>query len=336
MSKGTAQMANVLSVGEQARCVASGSQAESVVLAIDVGGSFLKAALIDSDGSVLCDHIALLEIDAQGDRESVLDSLANALTDGLETCQVEQRRLAGIAVCIPGPFDYEQAHSLMKHKYQSIYGLDLRQAVRERIEGIEALPMLFESDAHAFLRGEAWLGCAKGHERIMAVTIGTGLGTGFMKESIVLHNGRGGPFRSIYGLPCQDGILEDYVSKRGIIRMFKSFSDEPVAEDIDVYEIARLALEDRNRSSLRAFRQVGQILGQSIKSLLREVEADCLVLGGQIAKAFVLFEETLRNELDSLGCLHTIAPGTHIDRAPLQGAAQAFWANIEKCKSAGS
>lgn len=79
---------------------------------------------------------------------------------------------------MPGPFDYERGISLMKgmEKYDSLYGLDIREILSEKLN-VPAAHIVFINDAAAFLGGELASGAAADFNRAIGVTLGTGLGS---------------------------------------------------------------------------------------------------------------------------------------------------------------
>ena len=128
--------------------------------------------------------------------------------------------LAGIGIAIPGPFDYAAGVSRMTHKFRSICGVDLR-GVLHAMPGVPAdAEIRFMQDVNAALAGEIARGNAAGYGASALVSLGTGLGFALSRDGRVLCNPAGGPKVVIFNLPYRDGILEDYASKRGFLRIY--------------------------------------------------------------------------------------------------------------------
>src|SRR5207237_2105693 len=132
----------------------------------DVGGTHVSAARVDLAAATV-DGSARFDFD--GDE---LGTLVDAATS------VRADRLG---VAIPGPFDYTRGVSAIRHKLQSLYGVDLRGELANALE-IAPGAVVFLNDADAFLLGEAWAGAARGHARALGVTLGTGLGSAFLAD----------------------------------------------------------------------------------------------------------------------------------------------------------
>lgn len=293
-------------------------------VALDVGGTFVKSALIASDGSSIQDSFQTTPI-PQESAEAILATFAGAVARGFRLAEHRKLDVAGIGVSIAGPFDIERGISLMKHKLAPIYGVNLRREFRKRLALQEDFLIRFEPDAWAFLRGEAWQGVAKSYRRIIGATIGTGLGSGFMVNSSVVVEGPGVPrFGWLGGLPYNGGILESRISRSGIIARYRELAGEE-AEGLDVKEIASLVLERKNKIGLQVFREVGAILGGVLRPIASEFQADCIVLGGQVSKSFSLFARCLKAELRPVPTLKKVAAGRSLDLSALYGVTQVLF-----------
>ena len=115
----------------------------------------------------------------------------------------------------------------------------------------------------------------------------------------------------------RDGILEDYVSKRGFLRIYAELagSADPA---LTVADLGRMASEG-DPAAKATFAEAGRILAGGIRGLLEEQKIECLLMGGQISRSFALLEPALREGLQGVGSLRTIAPAAHIGHAAFYG-----------------
>jgi len=123
-------------------------------------------------------------------------------------------------------------------------------------------------------------------------------------------------------VPYEDGIVEDRVSRRGLIASYRRLAKEAFPEELDVKEISERALTGRDRAALQAFAEFGSTLGEVMRPICTKFGAACLVLGGQISKSFLLFAGPLQEQLKSVACLQKIAPAELGDWSALYGAAK--------------
>lgn len=248
---------------------------------LDVGGTFIK-----------CPDGRQIPIDSDGTREEIASSLRSAICT----------QKAGDALCVqlraavPGPFDYATGQFLMKHKFAAVYG--------EYFSDIVGLPgenCKFIHDVNCMLLGEMYRN-GEGTEALpntAMIALGTGLGFAMFVNGAILKSELGSPKVSIYNRPFRDGILEDYASKRGVMRLYGR-------NDLTVKEIADLA-RGGDPKALQAFSQMGEIIGEAIEPILREYSIGNLLLGGQISRSADLFIPSIAGKLPGVDSIRTIS-----------------------------
>ena len=294
-----------------------GSTGNSCRLLFDVGGTFLKSAVADAAGQLLPGSEFSCPIRSEGSRAEIEGSLAATVARGVAFAAGRGMELAGIGVAIPGPFDYAAGVSRMTHKFRSIYGVNLREVLR----GMPGVPagasVCFMQDVNAALAGEIARGNAAGYGAAALVSLGTGLGFALSRGGRVLCNPAGGPKVVIFDRPYRGGILEDYASKRGFLRIYGELTGR-TDPALTVADLGRMAREGDARAQ-ETFAAVGGILAGSLRDLLVEHGIECLLLGGQISRSFACMEPALREGLRGVAGLTRIAPAAHIGEAAFYG-----------------
>lgn len=288
---------------------------EKCVLAVDVGGTSLKIALVSTNLEYVRGSFRRVLVNSNGTRDEILSAIVKGLTSVFKKAVEMRMEVTAIGMAFPGPFDYKRGISLMKHKFRSIYGVNLKQLIVKELNLTDYFPVIFRPDSWAFLVGETCKGAARGYSRVIGITIGSGLGSAFMIENKVVTRGPGVPPHGwLWNLPYKNGILEDWISRRGIIKMYR----EATGSELDVKEIADRAYRGE-KYACTVFERIGRILGGVLRSIARDFRAECIVLGGQISRAFNLFERPLREELRNIGTLKKVAKARYIDLAPIYG-----------------
>ncbi len=293
----------------------------SVVL-LDVGGTFVKGGVADSAGRLADGVCWQIPMRSEGSSEEILDSLEQSLRRGIRESEALGMEVAGLAATFPGPFDYREGIPLMEHKFRGVYGLDLKDWIRS-LEGIPSdFRVSFVHDVNAQLFGEMSRGAAVGFSNACIITLGTGLGFAYSMDGEIQLSPTASPAKSIYRLPYGDGTLEDYVSKRGFLRIYRELGgkDEP---ELTVKEIGLRAGEGE-RTALETFERAASILAGNVKPLLEENRTECLLLGGQISRSYRFMESTLGRNLSDVSTLKVIAPVASIDKAALYGSFASF------------
>ena len=296
------------------------------VIALDVGGTSLKWTLIDltnAGSSMARNCLQKISIDSEAPPEVVIRTFVQTIKTALQKARTLEFKVVGIGISTPGPFDYEKGISLMRHKFREIYGIDLKHKLVQPLQLREEFPIQFELDSEAFLIGEAWRGAAHGYNRVMGLTLGTGIGSSFMINGRIVKGGSGiPPNGAIWCLPYEDGIVEDKISQRGILKRYQELGGK-YSEVLGVKEISHLASRG-DRISLQVFKELGLVLGKILKPIVPEFGAECLVFGGQISKSFFLFADPLKKELRSAPDLKKVTSSDLRDLSALYGVAKRF------------
>jgi glucokinase len=267
------------------------SAAIATVIALDVGGSSVKSGVVHADGRV--QHQAQTPIDSSGAAEPIVTTLQSAIERQLQ--QVERETLRGIAFGFPGPFDYSRGVSYIgdvQKKYEAIYGLDLRAALRPRL-GVGDLPIVFRNDAEAAIVGEARYGAVRGYDRLIGVTLGTGCGSAFLERGTPVRSGdHVPPNGELYGEPFGGAIADDVFSTRGLRARLQAI--DPTIDDLAHAAAAALAGNARLREGFAAF---GSDLGAFLAPYVRAFDAEVVLVLGGIARSLALFQASLARML---------------------------------------
>ena len=295
-------------------------------IALDIGGTSIKSAMVSSKGEIIERTQQVTFVDSKGTAETILATFVQPMAALMEIARKREIKISGIGIGMPGPLDSEKGISLIKgvDKYESIYGVNLRNEFRKRLNLPVEFPILFEIDAWSFVRGEAWLGAGRGYNRIIGLTLGTGFGSGFMKNDELVDTGPGiPPLAWIGGIQYGDGILDDRVSRRGIIRRYNELHGVS-AGDVDVKDIAERAKQG-DSDAIKVFEETGEILGKMLKTPAEQFRAECIIVGGQIAKSYSLFVAPLKNALQ-LPVI--VKQAKNIDLSGVFGAARLLFKNV--------
>jgi glucokinase len=281
-----------------------------VVGALEIGGTHVTSAVV-SLGQRAVDPATVLrtEVAADGTRDELMRAIAGAAR------RLSRPGMARLGVATPGPFDYARGVSLIRGvaKLDSLYGVDLRAELSAAV-ALPARDVSFLNDADAFVIGEWWAGAARGHERAIGVTLGTGLGSAFIERGRIVEHDPRVPQEGRLDLVWFRGTaVEEMISRRSLRAAYGE--DAP-----DVIEIARRARagEIHATSVLRGF---GSALGEFLAPWVQRFAPTCLVFGGSIARSWDLWSDDFVASCAPARDLARCGVAEHPEEAPLLGAA---------------
>jgi glucokinase len=285
-----------------------------LVGAIEIGGTHVTAARVDvSERKVEAGSLLRRELPSDGTRDVVLSLIGDTIVDAAGAAM----RRWGVAV--PGPFDYERGICTIEGvgKLDALNGVDMRAAFAASLH-VAPGSIRFLNDAAAFLLGESWAGAARGHDAAIGITLGTGLGSAFMRRDALLQEGPGVPPQSRLDLvPFRGGAVEEVISRRGLLAAYRRAGGD-AAEVIEIAERARAGEPE----ALATFRDFGASLGEFLAPFVERFAPSCVVFGGSIAKSWPLFADAFRSACAPAARVAALGPAEHLAEAPLLGAAR--------------
>lgn len=281
---------------------------DSVIVAFDVGGTQIKAAAVVG-GEVAKSTIGYYESRADLEAEALIARFASVFADVLERSGPDAVA-DGLGLAFPGPFDYAAGVSRIRGlgKFEHLYGRpvgtlleqELRANGRTRFRLAPNFRIVFENDAALFGLGEsAEGGAAAGARRAVCLTVGTGLGSCFLERGrLIKHRGDVPAEGWLYALPCREGVADDCVSRRGLLKMAGRFGLNDAG--LDARDLAGLA-NAGDRRAIRAFERFGRRAARILGPSLMRFDPEVIVFGGQISKSASLFLPAFRQEAKFVG-----------------------------------
>jgi glucokinase len=307
----------------------------SPVLAVDVGGTKMAAAIVDTDGALLAsDRIATLRTQ---DPNALFDSLRALCGRLLATAP----RVAAIGVGCGGPMRYPRG-IVSPLNIPAWRGFPLR----DRLIAAFGLPCIVDNDAKALALGERWRGAGHGSDNMLGMVVSTGVGAGTILDGRLLHGfgGNSGHIGHIIVWPngplcgCgARGCVEGVSSGTGLTRRLNTALAGGAATSLPPGASAeQIAVAAREGDLLAAelFRTAGEGVGRGIASAAALLDLERVVLGGSIAlRAWDLLGPPLLDELRASARLDftrdlQVERALLGDQAGLFGAAQMAFALV--------
>lgn len=294
---------------------------QNIAIGADIGGSHISCAAVNlSTRKVLKETLTGKEVNNQAQASLIISVWSAAVAETLSKVPVESVR--GIGFAMPGPFDYVKGISYIKGvaKYENLYGFNIGDAILSSLEVPENFKVRFINDVSGFAVGEATAGKGVGYSRVMCITLGTGLGSAFIKDKIPIVDGPEVPrIGCVYHLPYEKSIADDYFSTRWFLRGYRDATGKDLK---GVKELSALAGKDKIVDGL--FSKFGKDLAVFLSIYIRNFKAEVLVIGGNISHAYSHFGKIFEEQLVKENCRIKVTLSELKEDAALLGSAYLF------------
>ena len=278
---------------------------EPVVLAVDIGGTKMAAAVVDPSGAILAD--ARIATPTSSDPDEVFGALM-ALIERVRSATATEPAVCGVGC--GGPMTSGGATVSPLN-----IGAWVRFPLRERLADRVGLTVAVDNDAKALALGEGWLGAARGSANYMAMVVSTGVGGGIVVDGRLLDGESGNAGHIGHVVVEPDGRL-CACGGRGCL--------EAEASGLSIEQVTgRPAAEAPEPVRQRT----GRLVGRAVASMSNLLDVELTVVAGSVALGFgEPFFEAAQEELSSRSRLDfsrsaRIMPGGLGAHGPLVGAA---------------
>jgi len=265
--------------------------ANHVVIAIDLGGTNIRAALCDESGSIL-KRFKQFTLPEQG-----ATAVINRIAETARAVLPEDMQVIGAGVASPGPIDpYTGTVLYAANLYW--HDVPLRDALQQALQ----LPVTVGNDANLAALGEQSYGAGKGVRDLAYITLSTGIGCGvILNDQLVLgHRGLAteiGHMVMDFNAPPGDsgvpGCFEHYAAGPGIARLAqtKARGDHNTKmlalaggdiNKITAKEVGEAA-QAGDALALEVVQEAGRIIGLGMVNALHLFDPAMIIVGGSVA-----------------------------------------------------
>jgi glucokinase len=273
-------------------------------IGVDLGGTNLRIAAVDSSGKVLEKITTSTEV-IRG-RDLVIEEMCAAIQQTAGKFRAHGE-LVGIGIGIPGIIEMRSG---MLRESPNLPGWH-DYPVRDKIERRLGATVVLENDANAAALGEKWLGAAASVDHMCMLTLGTGVGGGVVLNGRIWHGmtGMAGELGHINvdrdGPPCNcgsRGCLEQFASATAVKRMAveaiatgkapglaRAMNADPEFSSKVVHQMAAQGDEPARE----IFRRVGEALGLVLADVVNIFDLPMYVIGGGVASAWDAFAPSM-------------------------------------------
>jgi len=261
-----------------------------LTIGVDIGGTKIAAGVVDEGGRIL----ETSKVSTPSTAEGVIDAIADAVRTVSAGHEIE-----AVGIGAAGYVDDKRATVLFAPN------IDWRnEALKDKVEQRVHLPVVVENDANAAAWGEYRFGAGQGHDDVVCITLGTGLGGGIIIGG-KLHRGRFGvaaEFGHIRvvpdGLLCgcgSQGCWEQYASGRALVRYARqraAATPENATILLAQGDGTPGAIEGRHVSqaarqgcpvAIDSFRELARWAGAGLADLASILDPSAFIVGGGVS-----------------------------------------------------
>jgi glucokinase len=307
------------------------TQEEDVAVAVDVGGTGIKCALVDTTGTVR----STLRRDTGRERgpEAVVDTIVAVVVELAEQARAGGLNPIAAGVVVPGVVDEADGVAQWSANL-GLRDVPLRDLVAKRV----GLPTALGHDVRAGALAEARLGAGRTTRRMLFVAIGTGIAGGYVIDGRIdpgAHGASGeiGHIAVRTGTDAKDcgcgarGCLEAHASAAAIARAYaRAGAPEDHGDDdepVSAAEVANRVARGEPRA-IEVWRDAVAALADGLLTGVALYDPRVIVLGGGLAEAGPVLLEPLGQALRDRRTWHRLpdlAQAELGDEAGCQGAA---------------
>ncbi len=258
------------------------------IISLDVGGTNIKLALVDSHGNVQLRKRRRTKVPSSADE--ICENLALTISSFLRSLPRDVKH-PQIAIGFAGLTDGERGIVRYAPNIARLSEIDLKMSLERRL----GLKVLVDNDANCAALGEWWKGSAAGTRTAFMFTLGTGIGGGFVIDGDIYRGAHG--IASEIGHTIIDpdgpecacgkrGCLESLASATAIVRTYVKEAMIPKKSmgSITAKEVVRRARLGDSKAS-DAVRKAGEALGVGIANIFAVLDPEIIVIGGGVSRA---------------------------------------------------
>jgi glucokinase len=269
------------------------------VIGVDLGGTNIVTAVVDEKGVVLGRDKRPTMI-PQG-HKAVIGRIADSARSAIQNAGVEIDSISGVGVGSPGPLCPAKGVIL-----NWVNGGWKNVPLRTLLQAHLHKKVFIENDANVAALGEAWVGAGRDEKVVLCLTLGTGVGGGHIID--------GNIYAGAWDVGCEighivvepdgpptpygnSGILEQYASATGIVRMAKEFSVPATAgAPLQAHQVQALARKGNARAR-KVYALAGRYLGIGLTTAIHLLNPSVIIFSGGVSGAGDLLFKPMHREL---------------------------------------
>jgi len=275
------------------------------VIGIDLGGTNIKAGVVDLDGKIVAGDS--IPTETEKGRDTIVDNICRAAELVREKAKLDQSHIIGAGLGAPGTLNLRTGTILFSPNLPCLNETPIVNMLQQKI----GLPWILENDANAAAWGEKWAGAGKGVSSLVMFTLGTGIGGGIIINNEILHGSNdvaaelGHQVLDWQGVKClcgNTGCIEAYASCTGMVRRMKEAiaagRPSTLSGDFEAADISKAAVAG-DSTAREIIEETGRMLGAIATNMLHILNPEMIVFAGGMIAAGDILLNPIREEVES-------------------------------------
>lgn len=250
-------------------------------LAIDIGGTFIKYALMDTAGNILTKNKKPSKTTNLADFEQSLYSIME---------EHDLSSIKGIAISCPGTVDVHTGTIYYGGSFPFLHEVSLSTRMEEKY-GINTT---VENDGKCAALAELWLGSIKGKQQAVVLVLGSGVGGGIIIDG-KLHRGinmSAGELSYVMNHINNDSKKASFFGYHGsAVKMVQQIADRKNIEDRADGQSVFQYINENDEDAMKVFNQYCINLAVQIMNLQYILDPEIIAIGGGISSQPIVLEK---------------------------------------------
>jgi glucokinase len=260
----------------------------STFVAVDIGGTHIRAAAYESDN---INHLTHQRTRSHAREPGTFDRLVKTI----ESAWPKDRSVKAIGMASPGPLDPKSGVVIATPNIPEWVDFPLTAKLSDHF----GIPAYLDNDANLGALGEWKFGAGRGHHDVLYLTISTGIGGGVIIDDRLLHGYHGLAAELGHaivlanGPVCSCGFkghLEALSAGPAIVRYVREQLEAGTKSELsndgnlNAYDVAEAA-KHGDRLAKSAYARAGEYLGIGVASFLHTFDPSIVIIGGGVSQS---------------------------------------------------
>ncbi|HIQ98208.1 MAG TPA: ROK family glucokinase [Candidatus Scybalocola faecavium] len=266
-----------------------------ICFGIDIGGTTVKIGVLSMEGELLDKWEIPTRTEDGG--KYILEDIADSVKKYVADKGLNMSDVIGAGMGVPGPVTSDGTVLRCVNLGWGVFNC------AKALSDLLGVPVKAGNDANVAALGEQWQGGGKGHNDLVVVTLGTGVGGGIILGGQILAgvNGAAGEIGHMQVVAPEDtigvcgcgnqGCLEQVASATGIVKLAKRLVEE-TDTPTSLRELSQITAKDvldaakaGDAGAVSVVEKMAYYLGSALAAICAVVNPEMIVIGGGVSKA---------------------------------------------------